>query len=167
MPILNKIFQLLTIPEQFAHERQAAVCYSFGTQTDINGFCAWFHFLCKDAPLVTTSHNHKAIAPGTNATQKAFSHANYDFLKAGFFLRKHAIGNGVTLACFTASTQTQKALTDFIHSDSHDVALTEPYAFFDVVIHSLFKDVDQNVWNIADVFTPMEIVCFISVFLLT
>lgn len=165
-PILDKIFQLLTIPEEFGHERQASVCYSFGTQTaqgGSHGFCAWFHFLCKDVPLVPTSHTVNAIAPGTNATQKEFSHANYDFSTAGFFLRKHATRDDVTLVCFGASPQTVEALTSFINSNSHPVASAEPYAFFDVVIHSLFKNVDQNVWNVADVFTPLETVCSIPV----
>ncbi|KAH7144514.1 hypothetical protein B0J13DRAFT_595924 [Dactylonectria estremocensis] len=48
---ITEMFHILSIPGHFIMERVQSVSHSFGRKSDKNGFCSWFHFLCKDIDI--------------------------------------------------------------------------------------------------------------------
>lgn len=100
---------------------------------------------------VITHHAKAAPFNGSELPQ-----ADYSYLRSAFFLRKHTSDSGLTLVCFGSSPRTRTALERFIRSESHHIPSSEPFALFDIIMQGVFEDVDQNVWNLADVFGPLE-----------
>ncbi|ORY61637.1 uncharacterized protein BCR38DRAFT_487381 [Pseudomassariella vexata] len=82
--------------------------------------------------------------------------ADFSYIRSGFFLRRSAPNADTTLICFGAREQVEKALERFIASYAWEMASLEPLALFDVILMGLFHEVDQNIWNMADVFGPLE-----------
>ncbi|KAK5659973.1 hypothetical protein OQA88_13438 [Cercophora sp. LCS_1] len=123
----------LSIPPDFLTERLQNVCHSFGTQTDEQGFAAWFHYLCK---MIRRDINH-------------------DWQKYGFFLRKDCEGN-VALVCFGASPAVKNRLQNFINAGAWTAVEHEPLVLFDLVLDGLYTEVDTTVWDLLDDISRLE-----------
>jgi hypothetical protein len=169
---LVRIFHTFGVPDAFTKERELSVSHSFGTQTDTDGFCAWFHFLCKNIQLKSTGNvpnivHHDAAAPklqhmGSQSTGQTLvaqddplPQADYSYLRSGFFLR-HSSSGATTLVCFGASINVFKTIQRFTSNGPFEMVSLEPMALFDLVLEGIFFDVDKNIWNMAAVFGPLE-----------
>jgi hypothetical protein len=164
-------------------ERVQNVCHSFGTQQNANGSCAWFHFLCKNldvdytgplprivnrtpiSPLVLQQlqqlqqqQKGNRRSPMANLELANFPHADHSWLRSGFFLRTEPGGRSTTLVCFGATPYVRERLEKWIESGAWDEVTGEPLALLDLVMDGLFREVDNAVWKMADVFGPMEYV---------
>lgn len=60
--------------------------------------------------------------------------------------------------CFGATPYVRERLEKWIESGAWDEVTGEPLALLDLVMDGLFREVDNAVWKMADVFGPMEYV---------
>ncbi|KAH8895365.1 hypothetical protein GQ53DRAFT_855747, partial [Thozetella sp. PMI_491] len=148
------------IPLTFAEERIRSVSHSFGTHRDNNGVCVWFHFLCKH--IRATAPLHYAESPPEvryyedRHAKKAhiLPQMDFSYAKSAFFLRKTLRGAVLVVFGHTQATRKLMEFTDNHHAWADAVA--EPRVLLDLILDGLFCEVDDNVWNIRDVFGPME-----------
>jgi hypothetical protein len=136
--------------------------------TDGNGFCAWFHYLCKKISIESGHHGHtvrllnpEQVTSGeNNRPPKPLSQADYSYSRSGFFLRKEG-PEFVTLVCFGANQFVRRRLGQFMHEqDAWAEAQEQPLILLDLVLEGIFLDVDESCWNINRVFGPLEHVSF-------
>ncbi|KAM7184950.1 hypothetical protein V8F20_011987 [Naviculisporaceae sp. PSN 640] len=132
-PGITTLCRALSIPHEFLSERLRGVCHSFGSRTDQDGFCVWFHYLCK-------------------AVELELRHRWY---KSAFFLRKDPQGN-VTLVCFGATLVVRARLEICLRNGFWADIATQPLALFDLVLDGLFAGLDKTVWDLLDVIRKLE-----------
>ncbi|KAK4216893.1 hypothetical protein QBC37DRAFT_415982 [Rhypophila decipiens] len=132
-PGITALCRALCIPPEFLSERLRGVCHSFGTRTDQNGYCVWFHYLCK-------------------AVELELRHRWY---KSAFFLRQDRQGN-VTLVCFGAAPLVRKRLEQCMQNGYWTDIQTEPLVLYDLVLDGLFAGLDRTVWDLLDVIRRLE-----------
>lgn len=157
--------------------------HSFGARSDSGGSYAWFHFLCKHIRLTTGPGNAVGIAYRNGADRAGMEaralaeqqhgtarrrllpkratepwqlpQADYSYLRSGFFLRTAADG-GTTLVCFGATAGVRARIDEFVEAKTWKDVTSEPYILFDLVLEGLFRDVDQNCWNMNTIFGALE-----------
>lgn len=172
-----RLFTILAIPDAFTLERVDSVSHSLGTQTDAErGSCLWFHFLCKHVHVVKTTPTPSIMYhAGADLTQRNGwfemhrrrpANTDFSYVRAGFFLRTEKSGE-TTLVCFGAPLTVRSRIEKFLDARAWGDVAVEPYVLLDLVLDGLYREVDENVWNIADVLGPLEHVrCAVS-YLLT
>ncbi|KAK3346052.1 hypothetical protein B0T25DRAFT_571216 [Lasiosphaeria hispida] len=151
------LFKAIGIPQAFIRERLQSVSHSFGSVSNQDKHCVWFHFLCKhieiaeDAPTVV----HRGPLRGSDETLVAHQ-ADYTWRRSGFFLFADGDKRTVTLCCFGAEGKVEERLRQFLKRPGRRQALDEPYVLLDVVLDGLYSEVDNNVWNMNAVFGALE-----------
>ncbi|KAI1424995.1 hypothetical protein F5Y12DRAFT_397682 [Xylaria sp. FL1777] len=159
------LYRGLGVPSSFSLERVNSVSHSFGTTSDAKSTRKWFHFLCKNISITRTPGSDPRIAyhgesdagnrrygrPG----QLPLPQADYSWLRSGYFLRTSENGH-TTLACFGATPRVRELLEAFVHSDSISDAIAEPHILLDLILNGLWREVDHQVWNMSEVFGPLE-----------
>lgn len=161
-----RLFTVLQIPDAFTLERVDSVSHSLGTHTDPDrGSCLWFHFLCKHVHVVKTTPTPSIMYhPGADLTKRNGwfemhrprpANTDFSYVRAGFFLRTEKSGE-VTLVCFGAPITVRSRMEKFLDARAWGDVAVEPYVLLDLVLEGLYREVDENVWNIADVLGPLE-----------
>ncbi|KAH8200202.1 hypothetical protein TruAng_005650 [Truncatella angustata] len=153
---LLELFQVLSVPREFTIERVQDVAHSFGTRIETDGTSTWFHFLCKRIELLSESSNVDPKLSGTTLVgESALLQAKYGWHRSGFFLRTTHDGR-TTLAIFGATPNVYSRIVDFLQTNHVHVVQSEPLVLLDLILEGLFLDVDTALWNMVDVFGPME-----------
>jgi hypothetical protein len=154
-----ELFRILAVPREFTIERLQSVSHSFGTSTDYeNGTCTWFHFLCKNIELTDGLNNTPNVlkTPAKSGNHPAtLDQADYSWHRSGFFLRRLP-GGEVTLVCFGAIEKVERRIKEFTAKRTWTAAVLEPHVLFDIILESLFLEVDDTLWKMNRVFGPFE-----------
>lgn len=87
------------------------------------------------------------------------ANSDFSYVRSGFFLRTEKGGES-TLACFGAPHAVRSRLERFLDARAWEDVAVEPYVLLDLVLDGLYREVDENVWNIADVLGPLEYVSY-------
>ncbi|KAJ2979196.1 hypothetical protein NUW58_g7265 [Xylaria curta] len=159
------LYRGLGVPSSFSLERVKSVSHSFGAISDSSSTRTWFHFLCKNISIVQEPGTSPRIAynAGADAGSRRYGHpgrpplpqADYSWLRSGYFLRTYENGC-TTLACFGATLRVREQFEAFVRGDSVGDAIAEPYILLDLILDGLWREVDQQVWNMNDVLGPLE-----------
>lgn len=92
------------------------------------------------------------------------SQTNWTWLRAGFFLKlgppKERTQNGilmnpVTLICFGASQAMKERFRRVPNGPTWRMDI-DPFQLFVIVLDELFQEMDNQVWNLSDVFRGIE-----------
>ncbi|RYC61520.1 hypothetical protein CHU98_g4697 [Xylaria longipes] len=147
----------LGVPSSFSH--------SFGTISDPSSTRTWFHFLCKNINIAQNPGTSPRIAyhVKSDARSRRYGHpgqpplpqADYSWLRSGYFLRTYE-NSCTTLACFGATPRVRERFEAFVHGDSVGGTMAEPYVLLDLILDGLWREVDQQVWNMNEVLGPAE-----------
>ncbi|KAI0198084.1 hypothetical protein F4808DRAFT_463113 [Astrocystis sublimbata] len=159
------LFRGLGVPSSFSLERVNSVNHSFGAISDSLSTKTWFHFLCKNIAITQDVNTVPKITyhAGSDVGRRRYGscgqlplpQADYSWVRSGYFLKTCEDGC-TTLACFGATPRVRERLEDFIHGASIGRAVAEPYTLLDLILDGLWREVDQNVWNMNNVFGPLE-----------
>lgn len=87
------------------------------------------------------------------------ANTDFSYVRAGFFLRTEKSGES-TLVCFGAPLTVRSRIEKFLDARAWGDVAVEPYVLLDLVLEGLYREIDDNVWNIADVLGPLEHVRF-------
>jgi hypothetical protein len=159
-----EFYQALSIPPEFAEERIKSVSHSFGTRSDDEGSCVWFHFLCKYIQVAESSEGndpevaHHSAADGAITYRQRIRLPQDDssYIRSAFFLRRST--EGATLVVFGNTCATTR-LRDFISCDkAWNDAVIEPFVLFEIIFEGLRSEVDKNMRNLHTVYRDMEYV---------
>ncbi|KAK7431150.1 hypothetical protein QQZ08_002190 [Neonectria magnoliae] len=158
LPETLEMFNILGVPTDFTKERLQSVSHSFGRNTDKNGSCSWFHFLCKNIDIrqegvSAPEVDNRAAAMGYHVS--TLPQADYSWHRTGFFLRVDPHGD-VTLVCFGATPRVRDRLSEFVAAKAWEHVAIDPYILFDMVFEGLYYEVDDTVWKMNKVFGPLE-----------
>lgn len=83
------------------------------------------------------------------------ANTDFSYVRSGFFLRTEASGES-TLVCFGAPLTVRTRIEQFLDARAWGDVAVEPYVLLDLVLDGLYREIDENVWNIADVLGPLE-----------
>jgi hypothetical protein len=115
---------------------------------------SWFHVLCKDIE-VDRDNSHIIDEHGANQ-ENPLSQSSFSWLRSAYFMcwtrNPH---KSVTLICFCHPPFLPGRLKKHLPNMWEQV-VNNPFDLWVVVLHELFKQIDNQAWNLGNVFRGIE-----------
>ncbi|KAL2004631.1 hypothetical protein VTN00DRAFT_3367 [Thermoascus crustaceus] len=181
---LRPLFDHYAIPPFFITERLHHVAQGSGSHISQEGYySSWFHVLCKHILIeqVTNDNNNSDLDHSSTAyriidrhpeNETPQSQSNFSWLRSAFYMRWGPMStkrppptdgrtatshpNSVTLICFGAPHTLVERFQREAHHDTWKQVVDNPFQLWVVVLNELFKQMDAQVWNLADAFRGVE-----------
>lgn len=122
---------------------------------------AWFHYLCKNVTLNRENGNVKIYDPVPGQKFPPLAQGDSSWIRSGYFLRwsnDHSSDSEVTLVCFESLLQLKLRFQNMQASSVGNSIARDPYSLFAIIFEQLADQMDATVWDLMDVFRPIELV---------
>jgi hypothetical protein len=179
-----ELFDTHRIPTAFVAESLQGISQSFSVQTDAESTTVFFHLLVKDVAISDGRIIHvegpQETANDLPPQSQSQSQANFTWLKSGFVLKIRNESNltqppsrtassssestlspastppKVDMFCFGAPVALRDRFQKLKRNASCEDILLDPYVLLEMVLHEMYKVMDQTGWAIANIFGKIE-----------
>jgi hypothetical protein len=170
---LLALYKLHSIPDAFVSERLHHVAHSFGSVDGAEGFSckpssivrellradrsdSWFHFLCKNVPVV----DFKGVKYVGNR-DNGLSQADFTWVRSAYCLKtkpgiKTSRYSEATLIVFGGELELWKKFDVLASSTPCQDILEDPCCLLNIVFEALYSRIDKLAWNLATVYSQEE-----------
>ena len=115
---------------------------------------SWFHVLCKD--IEVDRDNSHIIDEHLANQENPLSQSSFSWLRSAYFMRwTRNPHKSVTLICFEHPPFLRDRLREHLPNMWEQV-VNNPFDLWVVVLHELFKQIDNQAWNLGNVFRGIE-----------
>lgn len=122
---------------------------------------SWFHFLCKNIPVVEIGGVKQIENGNRTRTEKDLSQANFSWVRSAYCLKtksRSPTKSEVTLIAFGGGARLWEKFDELSSNTSWQDVLEDPYCLYDVVFECLYAQIDRLAWDLAHVYGEEEMV---------
>ncbi|KAG0645260.1 hypothetical protein D0Z07_8842 [Hyphodiscus hymeniophilus] len=159
---LLSLYRLYSIPGSFVSERLHNIACSFGTcHEKIEAEYSWFHFLCKNIPVVEVGGVKRIVDQNTAGIERQLSQSDFSWVRSAYCLKTKWTDRSknrqeVSLIVFGGGPSLWERFDEISSHTSWQAIVEDPYCLYNVIFECLYTQVDRLAWNLAQVYGQEE-----------